>query len=73
MERCPGCGIPMATCSRPECEVARLKAQLAAARRVIEAADEMRSSYRKQMGPDGPEVCYDDARAEFDKVEGGTG
>jgi hypothetical protein len=43
---------------------------LAAARKCIEAADEMRSWYRKQMDPDGPEVDYDAARAELARVMG---
>jgi hypothetical protein len=43
------------------------KYELTALLDVIEAAKEMRSWYRKQMGPDGPEDEFDAALA---KLEG---
>jgi hypothetical protein len=39
--------------------------------RVVEAADKMRSWYDKQMGPDGYEVEFDQARAALDTLRSG--
>ena len=46
-------------------------AQLQAASACVESADAMRSWYRKQMDPDGPEVDYDTKRAAFERIKAG--
>lgn len=46
----------------------RLKAKLAQAMKVVEAAYEMRSWYRKQMGPDGPEESFDTELAKLKEL-----
>lgn len=46
------------------------EAELAVLRKVRDAAAEMRNWYRKQMGPDGPEVAFDEALEEARKVSG---
>ncbi len=48
----------------------RVRAELAAALLVIEAAQEVRSWYDKQMGPDGPEDDFDAALADFNRLRG---
>lgn len=48
--------------------VQALKAKLAQAMKVIAAADEMRSWYNKQMGPEGPEDAYDTERAKLKEM-----
>jgi hypothetical protein len=71
-ERCPGCGVPMPACCRPECEVAKLKAQaqrdaetIAALRRAVSDLQDAlndaaidRVSLRADRAPQGaPPKC----------------
>jgi hypothetical protein len=36
-EVCPGCGVPLPACERPECETAKLRAELTKAQRGLAA------------------------------------